>query len=78
MGDSFSTASPPVFDVKLNGTAPFAKVHVVKDNQYVYSIDPKTAKVEFTMDIGVELGEAEDKVAEVLAPIALLADSARF
>src|SRR5258706_2724753 len=30
------------------------------------------------MDIGEELGDERDKVAEMVAPIALLADSARF
>ena len=34
--------------------------------------------VQLTMDIGEEQGDAEDQLAEVLAPIALLADSARF
>jgi hypothetical protein len=34
--------------VKLTGTAPFAKVHVIKDNQYVYSRSPDTAVVDFT------------------------------
>src|SRR5256714_12257392 len=34
--------------------------------------------VQLPMDIGEELGDAEYRLAEVLAPIALLADSARF
>ncbi|HYL37997.1 MAG TPA: hypothetical protein VEV17_18925 [Bryobacteraceae bacterium] len=48
MGDQFSTASPPSLQVKLVGTAPFARVHIVKDGKYVYSIEPKTAKVDFS------------------------------
>ncbi len=48
MGDIFSTAAPPVFKVRLVGTAPFAKVVIVKDNQYVYSQEPNTAEVSFT------------------------------
>ena len=48
MGDIFSTGSAPRFTVKLEGTAPFKKVHVIKNNQYVYSTDPGTAKVSFT------------------------------
>jgi len=34
--------------VKLVGTAPFARVHVIKDNRYVYSVEPKQATVEFS------------------------------
>ncbi len=48
MGDVFASAVPPKFEVNLTGTAPFAKVYVVKDNQYVYSAEPKSAKVSFT------------------------------
>jgi len=48
MGDAFSIATPPVLEVKLMGTAPFAKVFVVKDNAYVYSTEPGKANVEFT------------------------------
>ncbi len=48
MGDIFTTSAPPEFRVKLAGTAPFAKVHVIKNNQYVYSTAPDRATVEFT------------------------------
>jgi hypothetical protein len=48
MGDAFATAERPELKVKLIGTKPFAKVHVIKDNEYVYSTEPKTEKVEFT------------------------------
>ena len=48
MGDVFSTSSLPEFHVKLIGTAPIAKVHVIKDGKYVYDSEPKTAKVEFS------------------------------
>ena len=47
MGEEFSTAQPPSIAVKLVGTAAFAKVHIVKDGKYVYSIEPKTQRVEF-------------------------------
>ncbi len=47
MGDVFSTATAPNFNVKLSGTAPFAKVHVIKDNKYVYTTSPGKADVEF-------------------------------
>lgn len=48
MGDAFSTSQMPEVRLQLWGTAPFAKVHVIKDNQYVYSIEPKKANVDFT------------------------------
>ncbi|MBK5291520.1 MAG: hypothetical protein JJE04_07595 [Acidobacteriia bacterium] len=47
MGDAFQTNVPPELYVKLSGTAPFAKVHLIKDNQYVYTTQPGKAKVEF-------------------------------
>ncbi len=48
MGEEFSVNAAPVISVKLVGTAPFAKVRIVKDNNYVYSVEPKTSKVSFT------------------------------
>ena len=47
MGDSFSSGVAPSFNVKLSGTAPFAKVHVIKDNKHVYTTSPGKAEVEF-------------------------------
>jgi hypothetical protein len=48
MGDVFSTSETPRFEVKLTGTAPFAKVQVIRNNEYVYSTEPKTKQVSFT------------------------------
>jgi hypothetical protein len=48
MGDAFQSAAAPSFRVKLTGTAPFAKVYVVKDNKYVYTASPGKAAVDFT------------------------------
>jgi hypothetical protein len=48
MGDAFSSASAPSFRVKITGTAPFAKVHVIKNNKYVYTTSPAKAVVDFT------------------------------
>ena len=48
MGDAFSSADAPLFRIKLVGTAPFARVHVIKDNKYVYSTSPSKSSVEFT------------------------------
>ncbi len=58
MGDQFETAEPPFLTVKLVGTAPFAKVHIIKNNHYVYTTEPKTASVEFTWrDTAPEAGK---------------------
>jgi hypothetical protein len=48
MGDAFQSAAAPSFRVKLTGTAPFAKVYVIKDNKYVYTASPGKAAVDFT------------------------------
>ncbi len=47
MGDVFITDKPPELSVKLVGSSPFAKVVIVKDNQYVYTTQPGTKTVEF-------------------------------
>jgi len=48
MGDAFNSPTPPSLQVKLEGAGVFSKVTIVKDGAYVYSTDPKSAKVEFT------------------------------
>jgi hypothetical protein len=48
MGEEFSVSEPPAISVKLRGTAEFAKVHVIKDGEYVYSTEPAKRDVEFT------------------------------
>ena len=48
MGDAFSTPTSPELSVRLVGTAPFARVHVIKDNKYVYTAQPSRADVSFT------------------------------
>jgi hypothetical protein len=48
MGDEFSTSKKPEFHVRLSGTAPFAKVTIVKDNKYVYTAQPNSAAVKFS------------------------------
>ena len=47
MGDEFTTASAPKLSVHLTGTGPFAKVHVIKDGNYVHSTRPNKQKVDF-------------------------------
>ena len=48
MGDAFSTGTPPSLHVKLRGTAPFAKVSVIKNNNYVYTTQSDKPLLEFT------------------------------
>ncbi len=47
MGEEFAVQQPPTIEVKLIGTAPFAEVVIVKDNEYVYSASPMTREVSF-------------------------------
>ncbi|MFO0908569.1 MAG: hypothetical protein U0794_09430 [Isosphaeraceae bacterium] len=50
MGDEFDTpadGSPIRLKVAIQGTAPIARVDVIKDFVYVYSTEPKTAQVAF-------------------------------
>ncbi len=47
MGDEFTVTEPPTIKVKLIGTAPFARVVIVKDNQYVYTATPNKRIVDF-------------------------------
>jgi hypothetical protein len=47
MGEEFTTTTAPSIAVKLVGTGPFAKVHIIKDGEYVYSIEPGKQNVEF-------------------------------
>lgn len=55
MGDEFETQELPTLHIKLIGTAPIAKVCIIKDGRYVYTAQPKTAEVDFSW---------QDEVAE--------------
>jgi hypothetical protein len=58
MGEEFAMSTKPSIAVKLVGTGPFAKVHIVKDGEYVYSIEPGKQNVEFTwQDANVTKGK---------------------
>ncbi len=45
MGDEFTTDEPPKIDVEVQGTAPVAKLHIVRDNKYVYTVEPNKQQV---------------------------------
>jgi hypothetical protein len=43
MGDIFDSADRPILDIKVTGTAPVAKVHIIRNSKYVYTDEPKAA-----------------------------------
>jgi hypothetical protein len=45
MGDEFDTSGRPTLDIVVHGTAPIAKLHVIRDNKYVYTTEPKERNV---------------------------------
>jgi hypothetical protein len=47
MGDEFTLKTRPTIRVRLVGTQPFAKVHVIKDGEYVHTAEPDKQEVEF-------------------------------
>jgi hypothetical protein len=48
MGDEFKVQSGPELKVKLQGTANFKKIYIIKNNKYVYTQDPGKPQVDFT------------------------------
>ena len=48
MGEEFTTKEAPSISVKLTGTGPFAKVHIIKDSAYVHTVAPNSKTVDFT------------------------------
>ena len=58
MGEEFTTAEPPAISVKLWGLANFAKVHIIKDGEYVYTTSPGKKTVDFVWkDSAAEKGK---------------------
>jgi hypothetical protein len=47
MGDVFETSSRPALSIAVQGTAPIARLHVIRDNAYVLSTEPRRPQVEF-------------------------------
>ena len=47
MGDEFSLETKPTIEVRLAGTGPFAKVHVIRNGKYVHTEEPGKAEVDF-------------------------------
>ena len=48
MGEEFTVSAAPSISVKLMGTGPFAKVHIIKDGNYAYAVEPNSKDVKFT------------------------------
>ncbi|HIE52538.1 MAG TPA: hypothetical protein EYP85_12335 [Armatimonadetes bacterium] len=48
MGDEFTTSAPPRLDISVVGTAPVARIAIVRDNEYVYTTAPNQTEVQFT------------------------------
>jgi hypothetical protein len=48
MGDIFKTNDRPSLKIKALGTAPIARVHVVRDNKYALTTEPKADRIELT------------------------------
>jgi hypothetical protein len=48
MGDAFTTDRAPTISIKVVGTGPIARVHVIRDNTYAMTTEPGTATVSLT------------------------------
>jgi hypothetical protein len=58
MGDIFTTQKRPSLEIVVRGTAPIARVHIIRDNKYVYSTEPKKAEVDLRyMDMDAVKGK---------------------
>jgi hypothetical protein len=45
MGDLFTTSSRPTLEIQVFGTTPIARLHVIRNNRYVFSTEPKAREV---------------------------------
>jgi hypothetical protein len=48
MGDIFEAAKSPKFQVKVVGTAPIAKVEIIKDGKFVFDTQPNAPTADFS------------------------------
>ena len=48
MGDIFDVSRPPTLDIKVLGTAPIAKISIIRDGKYVHIAEPKKDEVTLT------------------------------
>jgi hypothetical protein len=45
MGEAFETAQLPTLEIQAQGTTPIARLHIIRNNRYVYSTEPKKQEV---------------------------------
>jgi hypothetical protein len=45
MGDAFETEKRPTLDIRVQAPLPVGKLHVIRNNKYVYSVEPKEQNV---------------------------------
>lgn len=48
MGDEIKLSSPPVVEVAVEGTADLARVDVIRNGAFAYTVEPKSRKASFT------------------------------
>jgi hypothetical protein len=48
MGDIFDIGQAPKLDIKVLGTAPIAKISIIRDGKYVHVVEPKKQQAEVT------------------------------
>ncbi len=46
MGEEFTQAGKPTFDIRVVGTAPISQLDIIRNNRYVYSGKPNRQNVE--------------------------------
>jgi hypothetical protein len=58
MGDEFTLKKPPILDIHVVGTAPIARLHIIKDFKHVYTTEPKRREVKLRwQDNDIERGK---------------------
>ncbi len=58
MGDAFTVKEPPKLDIFVIGTAPIARLHIIKDFRHVYTTEPKRREVRMSwQDTAAERGK---------------------
>ena len=50
MGEAFTTSERPKIICRATGTAPIAKIELIKNNKFIYSITPKKEIADFTYE----------------------------
>lgn len=59
MGDVFQTDVRPMLDILVHGAKPIARLHVIRDNKYVYSTEPNQQHFELRYtDTDAEAGQS--------------------